>query len=165
MRLSQESLFFVIKVFDYIKELDCFDVNPDFKYIAHYLGIVEWSEVVWIGRYFTLDNDYGEHWFDNWEEREAVEQKAEALGYSAEMLLFINPERLRNGKDGPCHSDEDIKNFWTDVLKSLHLSLDTIFAEARSFNKKAQERETGDFLPHLEERIIEIKNKYENHKP
>ena len=155
----------MVKVFDYIEELDCFDVTPTFKHIADYLGITEWSEVVWIGRYFTLDNDYGEHWFDNWDEREAVEQKAVKLGYKAEHLLFVNPERFRDGMDGPCHLDGDIKRFWTDVLKSLHLSLDTIFAEARTFNQEAMERNKNDYLPDLEERIIDVKNKYENQKP
>ena len=43
------------------------------------------------------------------------------------------------GADGPCHSDEVKKLFWTDVLKSMHVSLETIFAVARekSFEKSA----------------------------
>lgn len=154
----------MIKVFEYISELDCFTVNLHFKEIVDYLGISEWSEVVWIGRYFTLDNDYGEHWFDNWDEREKIEEKAKNLGYESEFLFIINPLRFRNGKDGPCHTDVEIKRFWTDVLKSLHLSLETIFAEARSFNNEMQNRNNSDYLQDLEERISYIKYKYQNHE-
>ena len=94
------------------------------------LKISEWSWVEWIGRYFTLDNDYGEHWFDNWDEREALEGKAEAMGYASELLLVVNPARMMNGKDGPCHTAEERKQFWTDVLRNLKLSLQTLFNEA-----------------------------------
>ena len=150
----------MIKVFYYIIELDCFTVTPVFKTIADQLKITEWNEVVWVGRFFTLDNDYGEHWFDNWDEREAVEIKAAQLGHDAEFLFFINPERFRNGKDGPCHSDEEIKRFWTDVLKSLHLSLDTIFAEARRRNRVEKDRGGKYYLPDLENKIEIIRKEY-----
>ncbi|MDQ3683913.1 MAG: hypothetical protein M3352_12705 [Bacteroidota bacterium] len=150
----------MIKIFDYIDELNCFVVNPKFKEIADYLGITEWNEVVWIGRYFTLDNDYGEHWFDNWQEKDALEEKAIALRYPYDDLLVIDPERFRNGKDGPCHNDEEIKNFWTDVLKSLHLNINTIISEAIKFNQEALNRNGSDYLPDLEERIQHVKNKY-----
>jgi len=50
-----------IKIFDYIPELDCFKINPIYKEIADELGLSEWTEVVWIGRLFCMDNDYGEH--------------------------------------------------------------------------------------------------------
>ncbi len=26
-------------------------------------------------QYFMLDNDYGEHWFDNWDKREEIQEK------------------------------------------------------------------------------------------
>jgi hypothetical protein len=51
--------------------------------------------VVWIGRLFTLDNDYGEHWFDNWDEREEKASDAHALGIEPEELLIVNPERFK----------------------------------------------------------------------
>lgn len=153
----------MIKVFDYIEELDCFVVNPQFSEIADYLGITEWNEVVWIGRYFTLDNDFGEHWFDNWEEREAIKKQAKILGYESDALLIINPERFRNGKDGPCHTDSEIKAFWTDVLKSLHLRLETIIAEAKKFNQEYKEPNNSDYLPDLDARIAHINNKFQSH--
>jgi hypothetical protein len=40
--------------------------------------------------------------------------------------MVIDPTRFRMkdfGGDGPCHSDELIKLFWADVLKSLKVSL------------------------------------------
>jgi len=149
----------MIKVFDYIPELDCFKVTKEFKTIADELGLSEWTEVAWIGRYFTLDNDYGEHWFDNWQMRETYEEKAFTLGYDSSDLLFIDPERFENGKDGPCHTKEERKRFWTDVCKSLHMSLETIFAEAKKFNeglKIIKEPHIGN----IEEVIIEISNRY-----
>jgi hypothetical protein len=149
----------VIKVFNYIEELDCFEVNSEFSDICDFLGITEWSEVVWIGRYFSLDNDYGEHWFDNWDMRELNEAKAESLGYSPESLLFIDPERMKNDKDGPCHSSVERKLFWTDVCKSLHIGLQTLFAEARLQMEKSK-RVNSDFIDNLEERINEIENRY-----
>lgn len=150
----------MIKVFNYIEELDCFVVNEKFKEIVDYLGITEWNEVVWIGRYFSLDNDYGEHWFDNWDEREKLEEAAEAMGYKYEFLLVIEPNRFQDGKDGPCHTREERKRFWTDVLKSFHLSLDTIFVEARKFNDELKQRNDGDYLPDLEHRVTNIRDKF-----
>jgi hypothetical protein len=144
----------MIKVFDYITELDCFKVNKEFSEINNDLGLCECSDVVWIGRYFSLDNDFGEHWFDNWDERDAAEEKASALGYKYEDLLFIKPERFQNGEDGPCHTDEQRKMLWTDVCKSLHLSIETIIEEARKNNDKSKNSE--DYIEDLEERIARI---------
>ena len=151
----------MIKVFDYIDELDAFVVRPEFSNIVRRLGVSEWSDVVWIGRYFARDQDFGEHWFDNWEEREALEDQAKKLGYDYEELLIVVPERfaasdpicphcehgevkefktfpcpycrrkVHVGADGPWHPAELRKRFWTDVLKSFHISLDTIFEQAR----------------------------------
>ncbi len=149
-----------IRVFDYIEQLNSFVVSKDFKQISNQLGLTEWNEVVWIGRYFTLDNDFGEHWFDNWDLREQIEQKAKELGFQIEELLIVNPERFEDGKDGPCHSPGLRKRFWTDVLKSLHLSLETIVEEARQNNLRGKELGEDFFLPDLEERIQSVLEKF-----
>ncbi len=115
-----------VKIFDYIPVLDAFYVTKEYKEIAEQLGLAEWTYVVWIGRLFTMDDDYGEHWFDNWDERAAIESKAKALGYDSDWLYIIDPTKFKDGKDGPCHSDAERKAFWTDVLKSLTLSIDTL---------------------------------------
>ena|SRR3989344_5114034 len=145
-----------IKIFKYVEQLDCFVVNPDYKIIADKLGLSEWNEVVWIGRYFSLDNDNGEHWFDNWPERDRIAEQAIALEINHEDILVIDPDRFKNNYDGPCHTDIERKRFWTDVLKSLELSIDTIINEAIKFN---QEREKTDeeFIHDLDDRIKEIK--------
>ena len=129
------------KVFDYIIELDAFTVNGEFSKLVEKLKISEWSPVVFIGRYLCLDNDYGEHWFDNWELRESPDfvRRARSLGYEPEFLMIIDPRKfyreIRNkeGKiiDGPCHPPELRKAFWTDVLKSLTLSESFLRQEAR----------------------------------
>lgn len=146
------------KVFDYIEALDCFVVNPEFKELIYDLGLNEWNEVVWIGRYLTLDNDYGEHWFDNWDERERIEELALKLGYKHEDLMIIEPTRFANGKDGPCHADVERKRFWTDVCKSLSLSIHTIVSEARRNNER-NEKSDSSYLADLETRIEKILNK------
>lgn len=148
----------VIKIFNYLEDLDCFVVHPDYKIIAHELGLTEWHETVWIGRYFTLDNDYGEHWFDNWQLRESLEEKAKKLKLDSAELLTIDADRFKNDADGPCHNNLERTRFWKDVLSSLHLSYDTIFAEARKINLERKELDSANYIPDLEERIKNIQN-------
>lgn len=147
----------MVKIFKYLEELDCFVVDPNYKIIAHELGLSEWHETVWIGRFFTLDNDYGEHWFDNWDLREPLESKAKTLGLDSTELFIIDPDRFKNNVDGPCHEDIERVHFWKDVLNSLQLSYETIFSEARKINAERKEIDSEDYLPDLEERINKIK--------
>jgi len=147
-----------VKVFKYIDQIDAFVVTDEFRDICEILGLIEWNPVVWIGRLFTLDNDYGEHWFDNWEERELLKDQAEKFGIPYEDLLVIAPDRFKNDADGPCNPPDIRKRFWTDVLKSLRLSYDTIFEEARHYNEVAKERTPDEFIPDLEERIARIQS-------
>jgi len=114
------------QVFNYIQELDAFLVNPLFSDRATELGLSEWSPVVFLGRLFTLDNDFGEHWFDNWDEREERSEEAKRYGINDHDLFIVNPERFQDGRDGPCHSSDARKAFWTDVLKSFRISDDTL---------------------------------------
>jgi hypothetical protein len=81
-----------VKIFEYINQLDCFIVNPNYKVLADKLGLTEWNEVVWIGRYFLMDNDNGEHWFDNWNDRDKIAEKAKLLGIDYNNLLVISPD-------------------------------------------------------------------------
>lgn len=148
----------MIEIFKYIPELDAFTCTKEYMEIAEQLGICEWTPVVWIGRLFILDNDYGEHWHDNWDEREEIEEKAKELGYCSSELLIVVPTVFQNGKDGPCHSDGMRKMFWTDVMKSLKLSLDTIIEEARKNNE--YNKGDMDYIENLEERIGEMRKKY-----
>ena len=145
-----------VRVFRYIEPLDAFLVTDEYRSLAEQLGIGEWHPAVWIGRLFTLDNDYGEHWFDNWEEREAHSTQAAQMGIDVGDLLIIVPERLAGGDDGPCHPPELRKRFWTDVLKSLELSYETFFEEARLQNTKAKEVASEGYIKDLEERIRQI---------
>ena len=92
-----------VRVFRYIEPLDAFLVTDEYRSLAEQLGLAEWHPAVWIGRLFTLDNDYGEHWFDNWEEREAQSGRAAQLGINVDDLLIVVPGRFAKGDDGPCH--------------------------------------------------------------
>ena len=150
----------MIRVFDYLPELDAFVVASAFGDIADTLGLTEWHETVWIGRYLMLDNDYGEHIFDNWELREERATKAEAMGIDPERLMIIDPTRLQSGQDGPCHTDEERKRFWTDVLQSLHLSLDTIISEAWKENERRKQSGWEEVIEDLEERIERVQKNH-----
>lgn len=149
-----------IKIFRYLPDLDAFLPTDEYIEIAEQLGICEWNPVVWIGRLFCRDNDYGEHWFDNWDEREAIAEKAKKVGFDSHDLLIINPLFFRDEADGPCHSDEVRKQFWTDVLKSLELSVDVLCAEARMNNNEFREVGDDDYIADLEERIQQVKDRY-----
>lgn len=128
-----------IKVFDYIRELDAFRVTDEYKRYARRLGITEWNDVVFIGRLFTGDNDYGEHWMDNFEQRDQIDAaKARDLGYNIDELYVIDPKRFQDGRDGPRHTDEQRKKFWTDVLSSFTLSRELLRSEAKA--KKQAEK-------------------------
>ncbi len=131
-------------------------VAPNYKRLANYLGLNEWNEVVWIGRYFSRDNDFGEHWFDNWDLREPLEVRAAELGLDSSELLIIDPERFVDGRDGPCHSPAERALFWHDVLLSLHLSLETLFREARKLNAEYQTAALEAYIPDLEARILAV---------
>ena len=148
-----------LRIFEYIDVIDCFVVTDEYRKIADYLGLTEWNPVVWIGRLFTLDNDYGEHWFDNWELREEKKIEAERLGIEYNNLYIIDPDRFKNDDDGPCHSAGIRKEFWTDVLKSLELSYDLLFEEASLFNTENKKIFPEEFIEDLEDRIEEIINK------
>jgi len=145
-----------VKVFKYIDQLDAFLVTNEYHGISEKLGLMEWNPVVWIGRLFTLDNDYGEHWFDNWEERELLKGHAEKLEIPYEGLLVVAPDKFKNDADGPCNPPDLRKRFWTDVLKSLELSYETLFEEARHLNRLAKDRLPDEFIADLEERIAKI---------
>lgn len=145
-----------VRVFQYIEPLDAFLVTDAYRALAKQLGLAEWNPVVWIGRLFTLDNDYGEHWFDNWELRETLEAKAAELGIDAHDLMIIDPERFKDNKDGPCHPPEIRKAFWTDVLQSLELSYAVLFEAARFWNKSLQETLPEEYIQDLEEHIAAL---------
>ncbi len=146
-----------IRVFKYIEELDAFLVTDEFSKLNDRLNLTEWHPVVWIGRLFTMDNDVGEHWFDNWDERKAHEAKAQALGINSYDLMVVVPDRFEDGRDGPCHPPEIRKAFWTDILKSLELSYEFVFQAARFWNQCRKENVPEDYVEDLEERIAQIK--------
>jgi len=151
-----------VRVFEYIDRLDAFVVTDEYRRLADRLGLAEWNPVVWIGRLFALDNDYGEHCFDNWDERAALESEARKLGIPSEQLMVVVPDRFENGEDGPCHPPALRKQFWTDVLKSLELSYDTLFEKARQRNAFAEDKLPDEFIEDLEVRIDAIRTSIEN---
>lgn len=153
-----------VKVFDYLPELDAFLCTDLFKRVNRLLGLEEWTPVCWIGRLFARDQDFGEHWFDNWDDRSRLEARGLRFDFPAGedwgTVLVVNPvafrqprdktcircrsefERLncpecdypvRVGGDSPSVGNDTLKLFWTDVLRSLELSLETLFAVAAEY--------------------------------
>lgn len=182
-----------VKIFEYIPELDAFKTAKEYECIARVLNLGEWNSVVWMGRLFALDNDYGEHWFDNDDEREELAKKVAqksnlppfckdyteimARWYdlvdnvlkkeygvnSHEQLLIIKPSRFK--KNHACHSQEQRKRFWTDALESLHLSLETAFEEAidaYEFDKEMHDKDSNSPFKemNIERRIKKIRDKF-----
>lgn len=151
--------FTYIKIFQYKERLDAFVVTKKYKDLAERLDLEEWNPVVWIGRLFALDNDYGEHWFDHWDERQALAAQTRKKGLDESELMIVKPDWFKNGKDGPCHTEKQRKRFWTDVLKSLRLSLATLFDEARANYKEDPDKTIGHYSA-LERTINQIKREY-----
>ncbi|MFN0035117.1 MAG: hypothetical protein ACKVUS_08625 [Saprospiraceae bacterium] len=134
-----------VKIFKHLKELDAFVLTEEYKRIAEHLGLDGWERYAWIGRLFTMDNDFGEHWFDNWELREQMADEAEKLGFDEDELLIVDASRFADTKDGPCHTDTFRKRFWMEVLQNLELSPDLIIEEARANFQSAKELGISDF--------------------
>ena len=68
-------------------------------------------------------------------------------------------ERFADGRDGPCNTPDIRLRFWRDVLTSLKLSTDLLFAKARDNNNRIQEQALTtpelreDWIEDLEARI------------
>ena len=71
-----------------MSDLDAFVVSEQYRQIAVNLNLVEWHPVVWIGRLLCLDNDFGEHWFDNWDLRE--EKKLSEIRRNAKVEPYLS---------------------------------------------------------------------------
>ena len=111
-----------------------------------------------------MDNDVGEHWFDNWAARDERRALAGRHGLDADKLLIVDPGRFQDGSDGPCHTPELRRRFWTDVLRSLELSSELLFDKARDLNGRTRAMiDAGDtalalaYVPDLEARIARWK--------
>jgi len=50
-----------IKIFEYVEHMDGFITTTAYQALADERGLIEWHAVVWIGRLFLMDNDFGEH--------------------------------------------------------------------------------------------------------
>ncbi len=73
--------------------------------------------------------------------------------------MILDPDRFKNGHDGPCHEPELRKKFWTDALRSLELSYELLFEEARSVNERIKEVNPESYITDLEERIAMLKTR------
>jgi hypothetical protein len=83
---------------------------------------------------------------------------AERLGFDENELLILDASRFADGKDGPCHSDVFRKQFWTEVLQNLELSLDLIIEEARENYQTSKELGIAEFED-FEERVQALSGK------
>ncbi|GAB2786847.1 hypothetical protein GCM10027175_26710 [Hymenobacter latericoloratus] len=103
-----------------------------------------------------MDNDVGGHWFDKWGLRELRSEKLLQMGLDETDLLSIDPSRMQDGRDGPCHPAELRQLFWRDVLLSLRISRELLVAQARFNKKRLEEPECCDaeeYVPDLGDRL------------
>lgn len=145
-----------IKVFDYHPQLECLTFTPGFEQMSLDLGLCEWHPGVWLGRLFCMDNDFGEHWFDNWDERERLAKKKEELGIEGpdyDDMMIVLPRRFQDGRDGPCHEADFRRLFWLDVLRHLTLDFELVADEARRVNDRELSLRTGDHVRKLSSKI------------
>ena len=112
-----------------------------------------------------------------------IKRKELGLDYEYDELLIVVPERFQDreqhcwqckeefhtvpcptpgcdnelhvGVDGPCHSLEMVKKFWTEVLKSLDISLEFLLAEARDVQEDRLRRAASSNYFEDEEVFIE----------
>lgn len=153
-----------IKVFKKLHNFNAYILEEKYKEICKTLGIIGWEQYAFIGRFFLMDNDSGEHWMDNWELRESISPSLPPNLDESEILI-IDPSKFQNKIDGPNHTNHERLSFWTDVLNSFHISLDTLINEARK-NKKSweeigytqEEVNEGKYIHDLEERIKKLKS-------
>lgn len=156
---------FDIQVFRHVPDLDVFVCTDLYLKAAYGLRIAEWNPVVWIGRLFCMDEDYGEHWMDNEELFERCPPEMIQSRFGGRHPFLIRPSRMAAGTDGPCHSEDVRRRFWTDVLKSLRVSWSTLVAEARENNENCRKSgvlpEDADddegYVPDLEARIERVR--------
>lgn len=148
-----------VRVFRYLPDLDAFVATTEYAELADFLGLMEWHPAVWIGRLFCMDNDAGEHWFDNWKLREPLEARAADMAIQIDQLFIIDSDRFQDGRDGPCHDAGFRKRFWTDVLKSLELSYELLFDEARRMNDNMRQNFPEHSIYDLEERIQSVRDR------
>lgn len=59
--------------------------------------------MIWIGYYFSMDNDVGEHWFKDWELRKHAKTKLDALvlDETSFKLNYILAIRVRYMQSSP----------------------------------------------------------------
>ncbi|MGB3849628.1 MAG: hypothetical protein WA958_06635 [Tunicatimonas sp.] len=81
------------------------------------------------------------------------------MDIESEDLMIIDPNRFQNGKDGPYHNSAERKRFWTDIIRSLHLHLNIIIAEARKENERRKQLGWDEVISDLEERIARVQER------
>ncbi|HIH11881.1 TPA: hypothetical protein HA241_06845 [Candidatus Woesearchaeota archaeon] len=152
-----------VQVFSYVPALHAFVVNDNYKNISDRLGLEEWNPVVWLGRYFCLDNDYGEHWMNCDERRDQIMSEIRRLGLAPEQVYVVDADYFQqSGQDG-VHSSELRGLFWRDLLSSLRLSYELLFEEARYANELTATHlstDDTDYIADLEQRIDGIRTEY-----
>ena len=157
-----------IKVFQPGPTHGTFFCTKEFEQACAELNISEWHAAVWIGRLFARNQDFGEHWFDNWDEREELEnfslifpkdedyssllivvprsfiQKSQSCWSCGEKIVKINcpncQKELNIKPDGPVYSEEVVKSFWIDVCESLIVSRKTLELVAKKYERNYQEK-------------------------
>lgn len=111
-----------IPIFQYHESLDGFTIHPAYQKWFISTGVLESPPVDWIGCLLCLDNGFGEILFENDALRVKHADQIHALGLDPSQVFFLEPKRFQTGEDGPCHTDEFRKSFWTQTLRQLRVT-------------------------------------------
>jgi hypothetical protein len=138
-----------LKLFLHHADVGAFTYTPEYVELCEVLRY-GWECRAWLGRLFSMDNDVGEHWMDNESLVEARADLAVRAGLDPDLLMVPDPERMADGRDGPCNTTEFRMRFWTEVVACLVLSDQLIIDSARAWHGKCSSVEE---VAALEQRI------------
>jgi hypothetical protein len=138
-----------LKLFLHHADVGAFTYRPEYVELCEVLEY-GWECRAWLGRLFSMDNDVGEHWMDNESLVEARADLAVRAGLDPDLLMLPDPERMADGRDGPCNTTEFRMRFWTEVVACLVLSDQLIIDGARAFHGRCSSAEK---VAALEQRI------------
>ena len=130
-----------MKLFIHHPAVGGFTYTAEYKELLEVLDLGWWDGRAWLGRLFSMDNDVGEHWMDNDELTEARASQAGRAGLDLHELMVLDPERMADGRDGPCNTTEFRMRFWTEVLAGLDLSEQLIIDSARAWHGQVSSAE------------------------
>ena len=142
-----------IHIFRYLPEVNAFDVTPEYAELAELVGLVGGIPSCGSG-----GSSASTTMLASTGSTTGICAKSVRLTRTSwarcERSAHPRPAPLTDGTDGPCNAPDIRLRFWRDVLTSLELTTDLLFAKARDNNNRIQEQALT--TPELPEDWIEV---------